>query len=162
MGRRCGRSKRVLFDLKTKKLRYSPNTMDDKCDKCGGDDDCCDRMRYCLTCKKECCCKCYAWTGCQTMDCICRECFDYKCMYPEGQCRRKILVNDKPYIDDGDYLNSKPYCNVHKAKIKDVCSVCTREGSDSFCKKCEHRFCYDCLCGKSSLCKKCFAKGSKG
>ena len=35
--------------------------------------------KCCINCLKTFCLGCVACTGCQTNDCICRRCFDYKC-----------------------------------------------------------------------------------
>ena len=60
-------------------------------------------FKDCKKCGKVCCIGCIAITGCQTIDCICKECFDYKCEV----CKKKNLVGSYLW----DHHEYKPICN---------------------------------------------------
>lgn len=70
-------------------------------------------MKVCSECDKTtgvCCGRLY---HCQSTECLCKKCFDYKCMYvddDENECVT-IIPKDRVYVSDGstEYL---PWCEA--------------------------------------------------
>ena len=145
--------------------------MDSKCYKCGKREKCCNITKTCLGCKKIFCCKCYAWTGRKSLDCYCKDCFEYKCMnktYNLGtvveSCRRRLPVRDRPYYDNSEYLNDIPFCKTCKKDIeneKSVCKKCSKASDIKYktCKECDECSCYSCLAITGRKTDKCICKG---
>lgn len=72
------------------------------CERCGENGDF-TNSKFCTECENTLCTNCVGVTACQTAECICKNCFDYRC----EECKEKIERIDCSYIWDGDPL---PVC----------------------------------------------------
>ena len=82
---------------------------DDTCSFCGAEEEFGDCHKTCEKCGKLACLECVGITGCQTTDCLCHQCYDYKC----EECGAD-LDNSETYVWDGDKW-TLPLCNdCHK------------------------------------------------
>jgi hypothetical protein len=80
------------------------NDEDEICYICGAEEES-DLHKTCEICHKLTCLECIGITACQTTDCICHNCYDYKC--ENCQCN---LDQDRVYVSDGDKW-SLPICD---------------------------------------------------
>ncbi len=67
-------------------------------------------VRHCIKCNLLCCMDCIGLTGCQTINGICINCYDYKCK----DCNINILDKKIRYLDDEEPINICESCKYSR------------------------------------------------